>query len=142
MRASIPETELVRLRRSLNAILKLEVGEDGKRSVLVEWARNGKSGIRLVDTAGGWRGIPEAIEAAMYADGIKEAGTPERFSSPTEAIAWGFEQGCFRDAIHSKNAYEECKRLKQPKTAAEMWRFWVEEVENRMTEQQTAQEAA
>lgn len=136
MRASIPETELVRLRRSLNAILKLEVGEDGKRSVLVEWARNGKSGIRLVDTAGGWRGIPEAIEAAMYADGVKEAGTPERFSSPTEAIAWGFEQGCFRDAIHSKNAYEECKRLKQPKTAAEMWRFWVEEVETRVVTKQ------
>lgn len=143
MRASIPETELVRLRRSLNAILKLEVGEDGRRSVLVEWARNGKSGIRLVDTAGGWRGMPEAIEAAMYADGVKTAsGTPERFSSPTEAIAWGMEQGCFRAPQHAHNAYEELKRDKQPKTAAEMWRLWVAEVENRVAEQQTAQEAA
>ena len=143
MRASIPETELVRLRRSLNAILKLEVGEDGKRSVLVEWARNGKSGIRLVDTAGGWRGMPEAIESAMYAEGVKTTtSVPDRFGSPEEAITWGFEQGCFRTPQHAHNAYEECKRLNQPKTASEMWRLWVSEVESRVAEQQAAQEAA
>ncbi len=135
MRASIPETELVRLRRSLNAILKLEVGEDGKRTVLIEWARNGKSGVRLADTAGGWRGMPEAIEQAMYAEGIKEAGTPTLFSGPVEAVAWAFEKGCFRDALHAKNAYEECKRNKQPKTAAEMAAYWIEEVNHRLAEQ-------
>jgi len=142
MRASIPETELVRLRRSLNAILKLEVSEDGKRSVLVEWARNGKSGIRLVDNAGGWRGMPEAIEAAMYAEGVKEQGKPAQFSNPEEAIAWGYEQGCFRAPQHAHNAYEECKRLKQPKSAAEMWRLWVTEVENRVAEYNTQQQEA
>lgn len=142
MRASIPETELVRLRRSLNAILRLDVDADGKRTVLVEWARNGKSGIKLVDMAGGWRGMPEAIEAAMYAEGIKDAGTPTQFSGPVEAIAWGFEQGCFRDALHSKNAYEETKRLKQPKTAAEMARYWIEEVESRIAEQATVEPVA
>jgi len=137
MRASIPETELVRLRRSLNAILRLDVDADGKRTVLVEWARNGKSGIRLIDTAGGWRGMPELIEQAMYSEGVKEAeSTPERFSGPVEAIAWGFEQGCFRDAIHAKNAYEECKLDKQPKTSADMWRMWIEAVNGRVAEKQ------
>lgn len=134
MRASIPETELVRLRRSLNAILKLEVALDGKRTVLVEWARNGKSGIRLTDTAGGWKGMPELIEQAMYAEGVKEQGTPERFNGAEEAIAWGFEQGCFRAPQHAHNAYEECKKDKKPKSSAEMWKFWVAEVQARVAE--------
>lgn len=134
MRASIPETELVRLRRSLNAILRLDVGDDGKRTVLVEWARNGKSGIRLVDTAGGWKGMPELIEAAMYAEGVKEQSTPERFSGPEEAVAWGFEQNCFGAPQHARNAYEKCKAEKKPKSSAEMWKFWVEEVQNRVAE--------
>lgn len=134
-RATIPDTELVRLRRSLNAILKLEVAPDGTRSVLIEWARNGKSGIRLVDKAGGWVGMPELIEAAMYAEGVKDEAAPALFSGPVEAVAWGFEQDCFRDAIHAKNAYEEVKREKKPKTAAEMAQLWKEEVARRVDEE-------
>ncbi len=142
MRASIPETELVRLRRSLNAILRLDVGADGKRSVLIEWARNGKSGTRLVDTAGGWRGIPELVEQTMYSEGVKEAIAPVIFHSATEAVAWGWEQGCFRDAIHAKNAYEEIKRLTMPKNAAEMAAAWIANVNERVSELAQQKEAA
>lgn len=128
-RASIPQTELVRLRRSLNVILKLEIN-NGQRSVLVEWARNGKSGMRIVDESGGWRGMPELIEAAIYAEGVRSGEeVPTGFSSPADAIAWGFEQGCFRDAIHAERSYEKCKREKKPQSAAQMWAAWIAKVQ-------------
>ena len=132
-RASIPETELVRLRRSLNMILRIDVGSDGQRSILVEWARNGKSGIRLIDEAGGWRGMPERIEAAVYAEGVRTSeGVPTTFANPAMAIAWGQEQGCFKDARHAASAYEKCKREAQPKTAGDMWAFWTKDVMQRV----------
>lgn len=131
-RASIPQTELVRLRRSLNMILRIDVATNGQRSVLVEWARNGKSGIRLVDEAGGWHGMPERIEAAVYAEGVKADGTPSGFANQSDAIAWGNEQGCFRDARHAASAYEKCKRNAQPKTAADMWAAWIAHVQDRV----------
>lgn len=127
-RASIPETELIRLRRSLNAILRVEADGD-RRSILIEWARNGKHGIRLFDDAGGWVGMPEAIEQAMYSEGIKDADQmPTSFTSAADAVAWGLEQGCFKDACHSQNAYEKLKTEKQPKSAGEMWQFWIADV--------------
>lgn len=133
MRASIPDTEIERLRRSLNAILRVDVAANGQRSIVVEWARNGKSGIRLTDDAGGWRGMPERIEAAMYADGVKESeGVPTSFANPTMAIAWGNEQGCFRDVRHAQHAYEKCKRTAQPQTAAAMWAAWIADVQQRV----------
>lgn len=136
-KASIPETELIRLRRSLNAILRVDVAADGQRTVLIEWARNGQSGIRLTDSVGGWKGMPEAIEQAMYAQGVKESSSaPARFSGPAEAKAWGFEQGCFRDAIHASNAYEEVKRLVEPKNASEMALAWIANVNERLAEKQ------
>lgn len=135
MRASIPATEIERLRRSLNAILRVDVTPAGRRTITVEWARNGKSGIMLVDEAGGWRGMPELIEAAMYKDGVKESeGVPATFANPTMAIAWGFEQGCFRDVRHSQHAYEKCKREAQPKTAGDMWAAWIADVQRRVAE--------
>lgn len=134
-KASIPDTELQRLRRSLNAILRIDVDADGRRSILVEWARNGKSGIRLYDDAGGWLGMPERIEAAIYAEGVKECeGTPATFANPQMAIAWGFEQGCFRDVRHAQHAYEKCKTAHSPKNASAMWACWIEDVQRRMTE--------
>lgn len=130
-RTSIPETELIRLRRSLNAILRLEADGD-RRSVLIEWARNGKHGIRLFDDAGGWAGMPELIEAAMYSDGVKDADQmPTSFTSATDAIAWGVEQGCFRDARHGQAAYDKLKGEKQPKSAGEMWSAWIANVMER-----------
>lgn len=136
-RASIPQTELVRLRRSLNMILRIDVATNGQRSVLVEWARNGKSGIRLVDEAGGWHGMPERIEAAVYAEGVKADGTPSGFANQSDAIAWGNEQGCFRDARHAASAYEKCKRNAQPKTAADMWAAWIAHVQERVAAKAT-----
>lgn len=135
MRASIPATEIERLRRSLNAILRVDVTPAGRRTITVEWARNGKSGIMIVDEAGGWRGMPELIEAAMYKDGVKESeGVPATFANPTMAIAWGNEQGCFRDVRHAQHAYEKCKREAQPTNAAEMRDAWVADVQRRMAE--------
>lgn len=132
-RASIPDTEIERLRRSLNAILRIDVDTAGRRSVLIEWARNGKGGTRLYDEAGGWQGMPELIEAAMFADGVKEIeGTPTTFANPTMAIAWGHEQGCFRDVRHAQNAYDKCKAAAQPKTANEMWTAWIADVQARV----------
>lgn len=132
-KASIPDTEIERLRRSLNAILRIDVGADGRRSILIEWARNGKSGARLYDEAGGWQGMPERIEAAMFSEGVKESeGTPSTFANPTMAIAWGNEQGCFRDVRHAQHAYEKCKKSAQPQTAAEMWAAWVADVQSRV----------
>lgn len=132
-KASIPDTELQRLRRSLNAILRIDVDADGRRSILVEWARNGKGGMRLYDDVGGWRGMPERIEAAIYSEGVKESeGTPTTFANPQMAIAWGFEQGCFRDARHAAHAYEKCKTEHQPKTASAMWECWIADVQRRM----------
>ena len=130
---SISTVELARLRRSLN--MQLRIVTDGpKRGVLVEWARRGRSGMTLWDESGRWLGMPERIEVAVY-DGLTETeqqaieeGTPKTFAGPEDAIAWGFETGAFRDAVHAKNAYEKVKMEKQPKTAQQMWDCWVDDV--------------
>jgi hypothetical protein len=146
---SISAVELARLRRSLNMVLRVEE-KDGKRSVTVDWARRGRSGITLWDDSGCWREMPEKIEQAVYG-GLTvedmeriEGQTPKTFSGPDDAIAWGNEQGCFRDAVHAKNGYEKCKADTQPKNAAEMWAAWVADVERRVVEmeQQQADEQA
>jgi hypothetical protein len=136
---SITAVELARLRRSLN--MQLSVVMDGsKRGIKVDWCRNGRSGITLWDETGSFIGMPERIEMAVYDDLTEEekkkiaAFGPEGFSGPEEAIGWAFEKGCFRDAVHAKNAYDELKREKKPKNAAEMWRLWVDEVKRRYEE--------
>jgi hypothetical protein len=130
---SISAVELARLRRSLNMVLRVNAHND-QRSITIEWARCGRSGITLDDTTSLWRGMPERIEMAVY-DGLTlaettamEQATPTSFSSREEAIAWGYEQGCFKDALHAQNAYEEVKRVQQPKHSSEMWALWVVEV--------------
>lgn len=136
---SISSVELARLRRSLNMQLRV-VQEGNKRGIKVEWARRGRSGMTLWDDSGKWAGFPERIEQAVYG-GLTvedmeriEGQTPTSFASPALAIAWGYEQGCFRDAMHAQNAYEEVKRLKTPKTSAEMWKAWISEVETRIAD--------
>jgi energy-coupling factor transporter ATP-binding protein EcfA2 len=140
---SISAVELARLRRSLNA--QLRVVQDGeRRGIYVEWARRGRSGLTLWDESGYWQGMPEKIEQAIYG-GLTpeqmvamEKRKPTSFTGPQEAIAWGYEQGYFNDAVHAQNAYDELKRTKQPKNAQEMWSFWIAEVERRGQEQQAA----
>lgn len=133
---TISPVELARLRRSLNMELRV-VQEGAKRGIRVDWARRGRSGMTLWDDSGTWLEMPTRIEAAVYG-GLTaldmadiEHATPTSFASPAAAIAWGFEQGCYRDAVHAQNSYDEVKRTKQPKSAADMWRFWISEVEER-----------
>jgi len=137
---TISAVELARLRRSLNLVLRV-VAEGGKRGIVVDWARRGRSGVTLWDESGHWRNMPERIESAVY-DGLSqqdqdaiEKAMPLSFSGPNAAIAWGFEQGCFRDAVHAANAYEEVKHTHQPETAAVMWSLWIADVQRRCTEQ-------
>lgn len=140
---SVSAVELARLRRSLN--MQLRVMIDGqRRGINVEWAQSGRSGMTLWDDSGIWKGMPERIEQAVYGgltveeQEIIESSTPTTFSGPEAAIAWGFEQGCFRDAVHCKNAYEECKRTVQPETAPQMWTAWTANVAQRVAENEIA----
>lgn len=133
---TISVVELARLRRSLNLQLRL-IEEHNRRGVYVEWARRGRSGLTLWDESGSWQGMPAKVEAAVYG-GLTteemiafEEHAPAAFSGPEDAIAWGVEQGCFRDTVHAKNAYDKLKRDKKPQTAPDMWQFWIEEVEQR-----------
>jgi hypothetical protein len=138
---SISTVELARLRRSLNMQLRV-VQEGERRGIQVDWARRGRSGFILWDETGIWQGMPERIEQATYSgltvEGMErlEAQRPEKFAGPQEAIAWGYEQGCFNDAVHAKNAYDELKREKQPDNADGMWMLWVKEVERRKSEKE------
>ena len=133
---TISVVELARLRRSLNLQLRLIQDQD-RRGVYIEWARRGRSGLTLWDDSGSWQGMPAKIEAAVYggltAEEMRafEEHAPAAFSGPEDAIAWGVEQGCFRDTVHAKNAYDKIKRDKKPQTALDMWQLWIEEVEQR-----------
>ncbi len=85
--------------------------------------------------------MPGKIEAAIYgglteADQLKiEQAIPTSFPNAETAIAWGFEQGVFEVINHARNAYDVIKRECQPKTAAEMWEFWIADVLARKAEQ-------
>lgn len=145
--SSISLVELTRLRRSLNLQLSVVKGGD-RRGVKVDWARRGRFGLTLWDETGCWRGMPERIEAAVY-DGLSQAEqdslarlAPASFSGPADAIAWGFEQGAFDDALHAQNAYEKVKREGAPATAAAMWALWVADVQRRKAERETTPVAA
>lgn len=136
---SISTVELARLRRSLNMQLRV-VQVDERRGIQIDWARRGRSGLILWDETGIWQGMPERIEQATYS-GLTvedmerlEAQQPKGFAGPQEAVAWGYEQGCFNDAVHAKNAYDELKREKRPKDAKEMFALWIAEVERRKIE--------
>ena len=136
---SISTVELARLRRSLN--LELTIVEDGpRRGVKVTWARRGRSGDVLWDESGHWAGMPEKIERMVY-DGLSQAEqdaierkTPEGFSGPADAIAWGFAQDAFDDAVHAQAGYEKLKRREKPTTASAMWALWIADVRQRQAE--------
>jgi hypothetical protein len=134
---TVSRTELARLQRSINLQLRMAQAADGKRGVLVDWARRGRSAMTLVDDTGCWKGMPERIEEAVYGglshaeqDKI-EAALPTRFASAAEAINWGFEQGCFEALQHARNAYDKVKTEHQPKTAQDMWDLWIADVAGR-----------
>ena len=138
---TISPVELARLRRSLNMELRI-VQEGNRRGVKVDWARRGRSGMILWDDSGCWKDFPAKIEQAVYGgltleeQEIIETTTPKTFSGPAAAIAWGYEQGCFNDAVHAQNAYDELKREKQPKSAQEMFALWIANVEQRKAQKE------
>lgn len=135
---TITAVERARLRRHLNLELRVVIHPDtAKRGIFVEWARRGRSGFTIWDDSGRWTDICERIEQEVY-DGLNkeqmdqiENGVPKSFASSESAIAWGFEQGCFNDAVHAKNAYDKLKLEKKPKSSAAMWALWTADVLNR-----------
>ena len=136
---SISAVELARLRPALNVQLSI-VEDNARRGVHVDWARRGRAGQTLWDSSDRWLGMPERIEAAVYGgltpahmDELAEAA-PTSFSGPADAIAWGYEQGCFNDAVHAANAYEKCKRQGLPATAGALWQLWIADIERRRAE--------
>lgn len=137
---TISVVELARLRRSLNLQLRIVEQGDKQRGVKIEWARRGRAGQTLWDDTGCWQGMPAKIEAAVYGglttDDMEqiEKGAPRGFAGPEDAIAWGVEQGCFRDAVHAQNAYDKLKREQQPQTAPAMWQLWIDAVAQRKAE--------
>jgi len=144
--ATVSRTELARLTRSLNMMLRV-IEEHGRRGVHVDWARRGRSGVTVWDDSGTWEGIPEAIERAVY-DGLTaddqkriEAATPASFPNPAAAIAWGFESGAFDALEHARNAYDVCKREGNPTTAAAMWALWIADVTARKAARAAAGQA-
>jgi hypothetical protein len=144
VRKTISQTERARLHRSLNLQLEIVESSDGRRGVKVPWARRGRDGMTLWDDSGCWRGMPAAIEAAVY-DGLSksdqdvlESQAPGVFPNPAAAIAWGFEQGCFNALQHARNAYDALKREEDPQNAREMVTLWTAEVERRVLEQQSS----
>jgi hypothetical protein len=153
IRETLPETERERLFRSLNASLRI-VREKDRRGILVEWSREGPSGMVIWDEQGHWKGVPERIEAALYgqgggvrptplkavaaepanagagADAEEGAGAPQpdnvlTFYSPTEAIAWAVEQGAFADSFAAEIAYEQLRGEMKPRNAKEMYIAWI-----------------
>jgi predicted kinase len=137
VRASVSQTELARLTRSINLQLQI-VQEDNRRGIRVVWARRGRSGMTLWDEVGHWQGMPGRIEEAVYG-GLTleeqlqiEQRTPRVFPNSETAIAWGMEQGAFTSIEEARRTYEHLKRESQPGNAHEMGAIWVAEVEARL----------
>ncbi|MGH7454485.1 MAG: AAA family ATPase [bacterium] len=134
IRPTVPETELERLKRSIN--LQLEIVQDGeRRGIKVVWARQGRNQITLWDETGRWLGMPERIEATVYG-GLPEqekaeTSIPKQFANIEAAIEWGMSQGVFQDPASARQAYDEVKQKNKPKTAAEMASYWTTEVLSR-----------
>lgn len=138
-RATISDTELARLSRSINVQLEVVLDErNDRRGIRVVWARRGRAGMVIWDESGSWEGMPEKIEAEIY-DGLTadeqdriEKSTPDHFPNPETAISWAIEQGAFTAISKAKKAYNECKKNMKPSNAREMAQFWVDEVHARL----------
>lgn len=131
-RATVTQTELSRLTRSINANMQI-VQEGDKRGIHVVWARRGRSGMTIWDDSGMWKGMPDKLEAAMY-DGLSKAeqdaleqSTPMTFTGPEHAISWAVEQGAYDTVEKARAAYERVKREGKPRNAKEMAALWVED---------------
>ena len=139
-KTSITPVELARLYKHFNMSLTV-VEEGNRRGIRVDYAQHGKYGMTIWDDNGYWRGMPERIEEAVYAGGVlDQPERPTSFGGPDLAIAWGMAQGCFRDEVHAKNAYDKLKAEKKPQTASEWWPLWIAEVDRRVAEAESEAE--
>ena len=135
--ATVSRTELARLTRSINLQLRITDGKDGRRGVVVEWARRGRSGLTLWDDSGSWEGMPEAVELAVYGgltradQDLIEKAIPTSFAGPEQALAWSLDFGTFDNLPHARNAYDALKREHAPSTAGEMWALWLADCQAR-----------
>jgi hypothetical protein len=88
IKATISDTEIERLRRSLNVQLEIVI-EGSKRGVKVAWARQGRSGMTIFDDTNTWVGMPEKIEAAIYDQSTTPGGDskPARSAAPASSPA-------------------------------------------------------
>lgn len=132
-RATVSETELSRLMRSINLQLQV-VEENGKRGIKVIWARRGRDQIVLWDETGKWSGMPERIEKEVYG-GLSENEQdqienqiPTQFPNIETAIAWAVATGAFKDIKTARAAYDAIKLKHAPKNAAEMAHYWTQAV--------------
>ncbi len=145
-RATISQTELARLTRSIN--LQLEIVQDGeRRGIRVQWARRGRAGMVLWDDTGDWTGMPATIEAAVY-DGLSKAeqdaiekANPDYFPNPETAISWAMDKGAVGNIAEGQRLYTQVKEESKPKSAREMAAFWVEAVTSRLTARAAEEEA-
>ena len=144
--STISLTELARLTRCLNLRLRIMVGKDGRRGVVVEWARRGRSGLTLWDDSGSWEGMPEAIEKAVYGgltradQDLIEKAIPSSFTGPDGALAWAVDFGAFDNLPHARNAYDALKASQAPASASEMWSLWLADVQARKAAKETPAE--
>lgn len=136
VRATISQTELDRLSRSINLQIQI-VQEGGRRGLKVVWARRGRSGMTLWDKSGCWAGMPEAVEQAVYA-GLSEVEkerlqgqAPQVFPNPQSAIAWALEQGAFASPQDALEVYQRLKAGCKPHDARHMAALWAAEVHAR-----------
>jgi len=87
IRETLSKGERDKLYRGLNMMLEIVTkgdGADRRFGVLVAWSRNGESGMTLWDEPGNyWAGMPEKIEAAVYAKGIRPDAFPAEDTEPT-----------------------------------------------------------
>ena len=140
VKATVSQTELARLTRSINLQLEIVQDQDGKRGVKVVWARCGRDGMTLWDDSGTWADMPERIERAVY-DGLSKADQAKierrasgAFPSPEIAISWGLEQGAFKALAHARNAYNKLRQEAKPKDAEQMADLWRADIQRRLTE--------
>lgn len=139
-RATVSQTELARLTRSINVQLEIvhDKNDHDHRGIKVTWARRGRSGMVIWDESGTWENMPERIEEAIY-EGLTpedqeklEKAVPDYFPNPETAISWSMEQGAYENLPHARNAYDKLKRDRKPKNAKEMAHMWVEYVQDRL----------
>ncbi len=138
-RATISQTELARLSRSINVQLEVVLDDkNNRRGIKVNWARRGRSGMTIWDESGNWENMPERIEAELY-DGLTadeqdqlENKSPDYFPNPETAIGWAMDQGAFKTIAQGKKAYNAVKKNQKPANAREMAQFWVEHVEAKL----------